>query len=100
MHIKPRRKLCDPKNEILGASILVLKVVVRSAFQFIIHPDVHIHLSDILMRYTGGFKVNQQKTLENIVVKDQVNIEIPSICGYMLLAINESITFPNSSNNF
>lgn len=44
-----------------------------SAFQFIIHPDVHIHLSDILMRYTGGFKVNQQKTLENIVVKDQFN---------------------------
>ena len=52
------------------------------------------------MRYTGGFKVNQQKTLENIVVKGQVNKEIPSICGYMLLAINESITFPNSSKNF
>ena len=79
---------------------MVLKVVIRSAFQFIIHPDVHIHLSDILMRYTGGFKVSQQKTLENIVVKDQVNIEIPGICGYMLLAINESITFPNSSKNF
>ena len=59
MHIKPRRKLCDPKNEILGASILVLKVVVRSAFQFIIHPDVHIHLSYILMRYAGSLKVNQ-----------------------------------------
>ena len=39
MHIKPRRKLCDPKNEILGASILVLKVVVRSAFQFIIRME-------------------------------------------------------------
>ena len=50
-------------------------VVAFGAFLFVIHPDIHIHLPHVLMGDSAGFQVDQHKTLENVVVKDEIDIK-------------------------
>ena len=54
-------------------------VVVQSGFQLVIHPHIHAHLADVLMAKFAGFHVKQHKTLEQLVVKHQVNVEVLSL---------------------
>ena len=68
------------------------RIVTLTALQFVIHPDIHIHLSDILMCDLICLKVNQNKTFKDIIVKDKVDIVIIQFCTDMLLARDSVLT--------
>ncbi len=68
-------------------------VISFTAFQFIVHTDIHIHLFHILMRDLLRFQINKNKTLQYIVVKHQINIIILFFCMNMLLSCHKSISF-------
>ena len=69
------------------------RVVAFGAFKVVIHPHVHVHLSDILMCDFRGLEVNEQKGLQQVVVEDEVYVEVADICAYMLLPCNECVAF-------
>ena len=66
-------------------------IVTLASFQFIIHPNIHIHLPDILMRDLIRLKVDQNKTFKDIIVKDKVDLVIIQFCVDMLLARHKGI---------
>ena len=49
------------------------RVVVLAAHPLIIHPDVHIHLSHVLVRDGRRFEVDQHKRFEDVVVEYEVD---------------------------
>jgi hypothetical protein len=51
-------------------------VVVFTPFEVIKHAHIHIHLADVLMAQFAGFQVDDDKTLEQVVVEDQIEIEV------------------------
>ena len=69
------------------------RIVSLSALKVVIHPDIHIHLTDILMAYLGGLQVDKQKSLEQVVVEYKIYVKIANIGGYVLLACHECIAF-------
>jgi hypothetical protein len=52
------------------------RIVVRRSFEIIHHADVHIHLSDVLVVQLTRLEIEQHEALEQIVVKNQVDVEI------------------------
>ncbi len=40
------------------------------------HAHVHIHLPYVLMAQLAGFQVDQNKTLEQVIIEHQVDIEV------------------------
>ena len=60
-----------------------------SAFELVIHPDVHVHLADILMRYLCRLQVDEAEAFEDIVVEDEVDVVVLLFGMDMLLASDE-----------
>lgn len=48
------------------------RIVALAAHPLIVHPDVHIHLSHVLVRDSCRFKVDQHERFEDIVVENEV----------------------------
>ena len=67
-------------------------IVIVSFFEIIIHTDIHIHLSNILMGDFCRFQVNQYKALENVIIKHKIYIIIVFFRVNMLLSGNECIS--------
>ena len=65
-------------------------VVALSSLEFIIHPHIHIHLSDVLMSHAGCFQVDEAETLEDIIVEDEVDVVVLFLSVDVLLAGDES----------
>ena len=51
-------------------------IVVLASFEVIEQAHIHIHLPDILMRKLLCFQVDQNETLEQVVIEDQINVEM------------------------
>ncbi len=69
------------------------RVVSFGSLQFIKHPDVHIHLSDILMRYLCGLQIHQDKAFQDEVVENEVNEIVFLFRVDAMLAGDERIAF-------
>ena len=76
------------------------RVVTFGAFEVVIHPHIHIHLSDILMSDFRGLEVNEQKGLQQVIVEDEMYVEVTDICAYMLLARNKCVAFAEFEQEF
>lgn len=76
------------------------RVVAFGAFEFIVHPYVHVHLPDILMGDFRGLEINEQKGFQHVVVEDEVYVEVSDICAYMLLACDECVAFAEFEQEF
>lgn len=50
-------------------------VIICRFYPILKDPDVHIHLSDVLVGQLADLQVDQHKTLEQKIVKDQINKE-------------------------
>lgn len=71
------------------------RTIPLATLELIIHPHIHIHLPNILMRDLGRFEVNQHEALENVVIENEVN-EIVFFLGMnVLLARDERISLPH-----
>ena len=75
-------------------------VVAFGAFEVVVHPHIHVHLPDILMGDFRGIEVNEQKSLQQVVVEDEVYVEVADICAYMLLPCNECVAFTEFEQKF
>lgn len=65
-------------------------IVALFAFEFIVHPNVHINLADILMGDRTHLQVNQNITFQFDVVEYKVDVVIFRIGHNMLLPGHES----------
>lgn len=54
-------------------------IVVFAAFEVVKHAHIHIHLTDVLMAELAGFQVDDDKTLEQIIVENQVNKKVAGL---------------------
>ena len=68
-------------------------VITLTTFQFIIHTDIHIHLSYILMCYLLCFQVNEDKAFQYVIVEYKVDIVVLLLRMNMLLSCHKSISF-------
>ena len=73
-------------------------VVPFTAFQLVIHSDVHIHLPNILMSDLVGFQVDKYKTFQNIIVEYQINkivllfhLSLVKVSGNVSMRVMEQI---------
>ena len=49
------------------------RIVALGTFPFVVHPHIHVHLTDVLMRDPGGLQVDQHEAFQDVVVEDQVD---------------------------
>lgn len=52
------------------------RVITLAALQFVIHTNIHIHLTYVLMGNFAGFQIHQHKALKDIVVEHKVDIVV------------------------
>ncbi len=76
------------------------RIIIFSAFKFIIHSDIHIHLSDILMLYGRSLQINQYEAFQDIVIENKVNKIILSFGMDMLLACYKRKSFAHLEQKF
>jgi hypothetical protein len=50
-------------------------------FQIVEHPDIHINLTDIFVSELFGLEIDDNETLEQVVVEDEVDIEVTRFCA-------------------
>lgn len=48
-------------------------IIALAAHPLVVHPNVHIHLSDVLVRDGRRFEVDQHKRFEDVVVEHEVD---------------------------
>ena len=51
-------------------------VVPFATLEVIEHPNIHVHLADVLVRELRCFQVDQDKAFQQIVVKHKVNVKM------------------------
>ena len=76
------------------------RVIALAALQFVIHSDIHIHLTHVLMGDFAGFQIHQHKALKNIVVEHKVDIVVLFFCVDMLLAGYKGIALAQFHEEF
>jgi len=59
----------------------------------IIHADIAIHLSNILMRQFPQLEINQQKAFEFEVVEHQINVKVLILGANALLPCDKGKAF-------
>lgn len=69
------------------------RIVAFCPFQFIVHPDIHVHLSYVLMGNLACFQIDQNKTFQDVIVEHEINVVILFFRMNMLLSGNERISF-------
>jgi hypothetical protein len=67
-------------------------IALRNVF-VIEHPDIAIHLADILVRQFADLEVNQQVAFQYAVVKNQINIKVVVVELHAFLTTDESEAF-------
>ena len=78
-------------------------IVALFAFEFIVHPNIHINLADILMGDRAHFQINQNIAFQFDVIEHKVDVEVIQLSANMLLAgyddqkISEQLTPPLTS---
>lgn len=76
------------------------RIVSFSSFHFIIHPDVHIHLPNILVCDLFRFQIDQHKAFKNIVIEHKINLVVLFLRMNMLLPCHKSIAFSKLHQKF
>ena len=74
-------------------------VVTIRAHKFIVHFDIHIHLSHILITQLVCLQVNEDETAEVIVIEHKVYVIIFLLCMDMFLPVNKSKALAQSIKN-
>ena len=64
------------------------RIVNSFLINLIKHSDIHIHLPDILMSDSGGFKIYQEETLQVVIIEYKVDIVVGSFGSNTLLSAN------------
>ena len=68
------------------------RIIVFPLNEVIVHTNIHIQLSYILMSQRMCLEFKQNKTLNTEVVEDKVDIVVTCFGLYMLLTVNKSET--------
>ena len=76
------------------------RVVIWSFFHLVIHLQVHVHLTDILVGDAIYLQVDQDKRFDEVIVKYQVDIVVILLGSDMLLASHERIPFSHFHQEF
>ena len=76
------------------------RVITLAALQFVIHTNIHIHLTYVLMGNFAGFQIHQHKALKDIVVEHKVDIVVLFFRVDMLLAGYKGIAFAKLHEEF
>lgn len=76
------------------------RVIAFAALQFIVHTNIHIHLSYVLMGDFAGFQIHQHKAFEDIVIEHEVDVVVLFLCVDMLLAGYKSISLVQLHEKF
>lgn len=75
-------------------------VVAFGTFEVIVHPHIHVHLSDIMMGDFRGLEVDEKKGFQQVVVEDEVYVEVTDICAYVLLACDKCVALAEFEQEF
>lgn len=75
-------------------------VIALAALQFVIHTNIHIHLTYVLMGNFAGFQIHQHKTFEDIVVEHEVDVVVLFFCMNVLLAGYKGIALAKLHEEF
>jgi len=70
------------------------RIVVRALDRVFVKADIHVHLTYVLVRQFTGFQIDKDKTLQYVVVKHKINIEVLGLGSDPLLTRNEGKTLP------
>ena len=74
-------------------------VVTIWTYKLIVHLDIHIHLSHILITQLVCLQVNEDETAEVIVIEHKVYVIIFLLCMDMFLPVNKSKALAQSIKN-
>ena len=66
------------------------RIIVFPLNKVVVHTNIHIQLSYILMSQRVCLEFKQNKTLNTEVIEDKVDIIVTSFGLYMLLTVNKS----------
>lgn len=76
------------------------RIIALAALQFIVHADIHIHLTYVLMGDFAGFQIDQHKAFEDIVVEHEVDVVVLFFRVDMLLAGYKGIALAQFHEEF
>lgn len=65
-------------------------IIIMPLYKIIVHTNIHIKLSDILMCQLMCFQFKDYKTFHLEVIKHKVYVKITRVCHNMLLPFHES----------
>lgn len=65
-------------------------IVALFAFEFVVHPNIHIYLTDILMGDRAHFQINQNIAFQFDVIEHKVDVVIFRVGHNVLLSGHES----------
>ena len=52
------------------------RAIVRTASLVVIKTHIHVHLANVFMRQFASLEIKENKALEQVIVKDEVDIKV------------------------
>ena len=68
-------------------------VVAFASHEFVVHADIHIHLTYVLMADGIGLEIDEDEALEDVVVEDEIDVVVAFLRSDEFLTSHKTETF-------
>ena len=74
-------------------------VVALTAPQVVVHANVHVHLSDVLVGELARLEIEEDEALEQVVVEDEIDVKVFGLGADALLPSDKGEALAQLSKN-